>query len=86
MNNCIMHTRVTSTCVIQDWTECQVALKYGVITVRYKVYRQGISLFQDIQGTDGVLIHSLELPQGVELGKSSYEVLLRRALADVVAA
>lgn len=75
------------TCVIQDWTESQVAIKgHAPRDVRYRVYRQGTRLFQDIHNASGERLHTLELPDGMALEKSSYEVLLRYALTDVDAA
>jgi len=70
--------------VIQDWTDSHVALKPGApLDVRYKVFRQGTRVFQDIQTADGAPLHRLELPQGMKLEKSSYEVLLRYVLTEV---
>ena len=71
--------------VIQDWTDSQVSLKPGDRrSVRYKVYRSGAKLFQEIRDEDDSPIHTLELPQGMLLEKSSYEVLLRYVLSGVV--
>ena len=76
-----------TTCVIQDWTETQVPVKMGSRRdVRYKVYREGAKLFQEIRNTDNSPIHTLELPPGMAMERSSYEVLIRFVLADVVAA
>ena len=75
------------TCVIQDWTQSQVVVTGNAPReVRYRVYRQGAKLFQDIDNLNGERLHTLELPDGLALVKSSYEVLLRYALTDVVAA
>ena len=75
------------TCIIQDWTACQVAIKgCAPQDVRYRVYRHGSRLFQDIHSTDGEPLHTLELPDGMAMEKNSYEVLLRYALTDVIAA
>ena len=72
---------------IQDWTESSVLLKYDQHReVKYRVYRAGQGLFQEIRGTDGSLIHTPEIPDGMKLDKSSYEVLLRYVLLDVLAA
>ena len=72
--------------VIQDWTESKVPLKLGDDRqVRYKVYKAGTRLFQEIRNIDDSPIHTLELPQGMIMEKSSYEVLLRYVLLDVVA-
>ncbi len=69
---------------VQDWTESNVLLKYD--EHKYRVYREGEALFQEIRGTDDSLIHTLEIPEGMKLEKSSYEVLLRYVLLDVIAA
>lgn len=74
-----------STQVIQDWTSSEVPMKYGASRdVRYKIYKEGTRLFQEIRDIDDRPIHTLELPQGMALEKSSYEVLLRYVLVDVV--
>lgn len=74
-----------STQVIQDWTDSNVLLKFGEHKdVRYKVYKDGTRLYQEIRGVDDAPIHTLELPDGLALEKSSYEVLLRYVLLDVV--
>ena len=71
--------------VIQDWTDSEVPLKYGEQRhVRYKVFKSGTRLYQEIRDIDDSPIHVLELPQGMALEKSSYEVLLRYVLVDVV--
>ncbi|MDJ0760285.1 MAG: hypothetical protein QNJ19_12860 [Woeseiaceae bacterium] len=73
--------------MIQDWTDSQVLLKFGDHRdVKYRVYRDNGKNFQEIQEPDGVPIHTLELPEGMKLDVSSYEVLLRYVLLDVVAA
>ena len=72
---------------IQDWTESQVLLKYDEARdVKYRVYRDGGNLFQEICEVDDTPIHILELPKDMKLDRSSYEVLLRYVLLDVVAA
>ncbi len=72
---------------IQDWTESQVLLKYdNHRAVEYRVYRDGEKHFQEIREPNGSPIHTLELPEGMRLEPSSYEVLLRYVLLDVVAA
>lgn len=74
-----------TTHVIQDWTSTEVPMKYGpTIDVQYKVYKDGSKLFQEIRDIDKSPIHTLELPQGMALERSSYEVLLRYVLVDVV--
>jgi hypothetical protein len=71
--------------IIQDWTDSRVPLKLGDNRhVRYKVYKSGSRLFQEIRDLDDSPIHTLELPQGMIMDKSSYEVLLRYVLLDVV--
>lgn len=71
--------------VIQDWTDSCVLLKFGEHKdVRYKVYKDGTRLFQEIRDVDDAPIHTLELPEGLALEPSSYEVLLRYVLLDVV--
>ncbi len=74
-----------STELIQDWTSSEVPLKYGTSRgVRYKIYKEGSRVFQEIRDIDDQPIHTLELPQGMALEQSSYEVLLRYVLVDVV--
>ena len=76
-----------SQALIQDWTESQVLLNMGrQRTVKYRVFRNGNRAFQQISETDNTPIHTLELPEGMKLDRSSYEVLLRYVLTDVVAA
>ncbi|MEM9690096.1 MAG: hypothetical protein AAF917_11520, partial [Pseudomonadota bacterium] len=72
---------------IQDWTDSQVLLKFGNHQdVKYRVFRDGEKHFQEIHDPNGQHIHTLELPEGMRLDSSSYEVLLRYVLLDVVAA
>ena len=72
---------------IQDWTDSQVLLKFDEQRdVKYRVYRQEGRLFQEIRDNDDSPIHTLEIPDGMKLDKSSYEVLLRYVLLDVIAA
>ncbi len=74
-----------STHLIQDWTSSEVPMKYGPAqSVQYKVYKKGTRHYQEIRDIDDREIHTLELPQGMALEKSSYEVLLRYVLVDVV--
>lgn len=76
-----------ATQVIQDWTSSEVPMKCGPSRdVEYKVYKDGTRLYQEIRDVDETPIHTLELPQGMALEKSSYEVLLRYVLVDVVSA
>ena len=72
---------------IQDWTDSQVLLKYDEHRdVKYRVYREEGRLFQEIRDNDDSPIHTLEIPEGMKLDRSSYEVLLRYVLLDVIAA
>ena len=73
--------------VYQDWTTSQVLLKFDRHRdVKYKVYGHDGKLYQEIRELDDAPIHTLELPRGMALETSSYEVLLRYVLLDVVAA
>ncbi len=72
---------------IQDWTDSQVLLKFDQQReVKYRVYRDGDAIFQEIRNLDDSPVHTLEIPDGMKLDRSSYEVLLRYVLLDVVAA
>lgn len=72
---------------IQEWTDSQVVLNgHEERGVRYQVYRDGGKNFLTIHSETDRPIHTLELPEGMKLDKSSYEVLLRYVLLDVVAA
>jgi len=72
---------------IQDWTESRVLLKFDEYRdVKYRVFRDSNMLFQEIRNADDTPIHTLEIPDGMKLDKSSYEVLLRYVLLDVIAA
>jgi hypothetical protein len=72
---------------IQDWTTSEVRLTAADLReVEYRVYRSGDRHYQEIRDTNGRAIHTLELPEGMKLEASSYEVLLRYVLLDVVAA
>jgi len=72
---------------IQDWTDSQVLLKYDEHRdVKYRVYREEGRMFQEIRDNDDSPIHTLEIPDGMKLDKSSYEVLLRYVLLDLIAA
>ena len=76
-----------ATATIQDWTESTVLLKYEEQRdVKYRVYRDKSGIFQEIRDQKGSPIHTLEIPDGMKLDKSSYEVMLRYVLLDVVAA
>jgi hypothetical protein len=72
---------------IQDWTDSQVLLKFDEHRdVKYRVYRDSGIMFQEIRDADDTPIHTLEIPDGMKLDRSSYEVLLRYVLLDVIAA
>lgn len=72
---------------IQDWTDSVVLLKFDEHKdVKYQVYRDDEKHFLEICDSEDTHIHTLELPDGMKLDKSSYEVLLRYVLLDVVAA
>jgi hypothetical protein len=72
---------------IQDWTPCQVLLKFDEHRdVKYRIYKEGEQLYQEICEPDDTPIHTLEIPDGMRLGRSSYEVLLRYVLLDLLAA
>lgn len=72
---------------IQDWTESSVLLKYDDHReVRYRVYRDGDDVYQEISDLDGAAIHTLEIPAGMKLDPTSYEVMLRYVLLDILAA
>lgn len=72
---------------ILDWTDARVLLKFDEHRdVKYQVYRDGKKHFLELRSADEQPIHTLELPDGMKLDKSSYEVLLRYVLLDVVAA
>ena len=72
---------------IQDWTDSIVLLKFDQHRdVRYQVYRDGERNFLEVRGDDDTHVHTLELPDGMKLDRTSYEVLLRYVLLDVIAA
>jgi hypothetical protein len=72
---------------IQDWTKSHVLLGRGCQRdVKYRIYCDNDKHYQEIRGLDDAPIHTLELPDGMKLDRSSYEVLLRYVLLDVVAA
>jgi hypothetical protein len=73
---------------IQGWTDSVVLLKSGDNRdVRYQVYREGGTYYLDMRDRgDDTHIHTLELPDGMRLDRTSYEVLLRYVLLDVIAA
>ncbi len=72
--------------IIQDWTESMVIA--GISDARefkYKVYRDDDRTFQEIRELDDSPLHTLELPEGMNLDRGCYEVLLRYVLTDVIA-
>jgi len=72
---------------ILDWTDAEVGLKLGVHrNVKYQVFRDDGKHFLEMRSAEDEPIHTLELPDGMKLDRSSYEVLLRYVLLDVVAA
>jgi len=72
---------------IQDWTDSVVLLKYDQHRgVKYLVYRDEGKHYLEMRDESGTHIHTLELPDGMKLDRTSYEVLLRYVLLDVVAA
>lgn len=78
---------MTTSAVIQDWSIAQVPLRLGSHReVSYRVHREGARHYLDICNPDQSPVHKLELPQGMVMEKSSYEVLLRFVLHNVNAA
>ena len=72
---------------IQNWTDSTVLLKFDQhCDVKYTVYREAEKHFLEMRDDSGSHIHTLELPDGMKLDRTSYEVLLRYVLLDVVAA
>jgi len=72
---------------IQNWTDSVVLLKFDQHRdVKYQVYRHGEQHFLEIRDDNDTHIHTLELPDGMKLDRTSYEVLLRYVLLDVLAA
>ena len=72
---------------IQDWTDSVVLLKFdNHKDVKYQVYREQDRHFLEVRDPRDAHIHTLELPEGMRLDRSSYEVLLRYVLLDMVAA
>ena len=72
--------------VIQDWVESEVMLQQDeTCMVKYRVFRDGERHYQEVQHLDDSPIHVLELPEGMRLDRSSYEVLLRYVMSDAAA-
>ena len=58
---------------ILDWTDAQVQLSLDVHRdVKYQVYRDGMKHFLEMRDADEEPIHTLELPDGMKLDRSSY--------------
>ena len=76
-----------SRATIVEWTHADVLLKFDEHrAVNYRVYKEGHRYFLEITDANEQPVHTLELPDGMKLDKTSYEVLLRYVLLDVVAA
>ena len=72
---------------IHNWTDSVVLLKYDQHKdVKYQVYREEEKHLLELRDTVDTHIHTLELPDRMKLDRTSYEVLLRYVLLDVVAA
>ncbi|MCP4299575.1 MAG: hypothetical protein GY783_03235 [Gammaproteobacteria bacterium] len=72
---------------VQDWTDSVVLLKFDEHKdVKYQVYREEDTHFLELRDPEDTHIHTLELPDGMKLDRTSYEVLLRYVLLDVVSA
>lgn len=70
-----------------DWTQASVQLRFDAHRdVKYQVYRDSGKHFLEVRDISDELIYTLQLPDGMTLDRSSYEVLLRYVLLDVVAA
>jgi hypothetical protein len=54
--------------------------------VKYRVYREQDKHFLEVCDDADTHIHTLELPDGMKLDRTSYEVLLRYVLLDLAAA
>ena len=72
---------------IQEWTDSIVLLKFDQHRdVKYEVFREENKHYLEMRDLEDKHIHTLELPDGMKLERSSYEVLLRYVLLDLVAA
>ena len=72
---------------IQEWTDSIVLLKFDQHRdVKYQVFREENKHYLEMRDLEDKHIHTLELPDGMKLERSSYEVLLRYVLLDLVAA
>jgi len=73
--------------IIQDWTHCTVLLKFQQEReVKYRVYRSGSGIYQEICEPDGTPVYTQTIPEGMKLDRHGYEFMLRYVLLDVVAA
>ncbi len=70
---------------IQGWTESMVTGIRDAREFQYQVYRDDEKTFQEIRELDGSPVHTIEIPDGINLDRGCYEVLLRYVLTDVVA-
>ncbi len=60
---------------ILDWTNTRVRLQFDELRdVKYQVYRDGKNVFLEVRGVDDEPIHTLQLPDGMKLDRTSYEV------------
>jgi len=76
-----------SKATVQDWTDSVVLLKFDEHKdVKYQVYREEDTHYLEMRDPEDTHIHTLELPDGLKLDRTSYEVLLRYVLLDVVSA
>ena len=72
---------------LQEWTDSVVLLKFDQHRdVKYRVYKEHDKHFLEMRDPEDNHIHTLELPDGMRFERSSYEVLLRYVLLDLVAA
>jgi len=72
---------------IQDWTDTDVVLSNRKQrAVKYRVYKDSDKHLLEMHDSNHQPIHTLELPDGMKLDRTSYEVLLRYVLLDVIAA
>ena len=73
--------------IILDWINTRVLLSSNEHRdVKFQVYRDSDKHFLEMRAANDEPIHTLELPEGMKLDRTSYEVLLRYVLLDVVAA
>ncbi len=66
---------------ILDWTNTRVRLQFDELRdVKYQVYRDDNIVYLEVRSVDDEPIHTLQLPDGMKLDRTSYEVLLRYVL------